>query len=217
MASQKPISERLLDAELAINNSMNYPEILDAVTPFGYDLIRLQAAHDLYEETLKLVELQKKEYGEQYEATAVVQRKWDAARPLYANAIKIARLVFKDNEDARNTLGLKGARKQSINGWLAQARLFYNNIVRYPIYIADMAPYTYNQLKLEAEAAVVEDLAVANEMQEHERGGAQEATKLRDAKLDELDQWLAAYKIVSEVALSDTPQMLEQLGWVVPS
>ncbi len=70
---------------------------------------------------------------------------------------------------------------------------------------------------LKAEAAVVEELVAANEMQEHKRGGAQEATKQRDAKLDELDQWLATYKVVTEVALSDTPQMLEQLGWVVPS
>ena len=98
MANPKPISERLLDAELAINNSMNYPEILDAVTPFGYDLIRLQAAYDLYKEALELVEMQKKEYGEQYEATAVVQRKWDTARPLYTtecvNSFETPKLVI---------------------------------------------------------------------------------------------------------------------------
>jgi hypothetical protein len=35
--------------------------------------------------------------------------------------------------------------------------------------------------------------------------------------MDELDQWLADYKAIAQVALSDSPQQLEQLGWVVAS
>ncbi|MCB9004620.1 MAG: hypothetical protein H6664_09650 [Ardenticatenaceae bacterium] len=213
----KSIAERLREAEVAINNSLASAEILTAVTPFGYDQPRLEAARTLYQEAQELTEKQAIEYGEQYEATAVVQRAWDEAALAYSAALKIARIVFRGNEAARNALGLSGTRKQSLSGWLKQAQGFYNNILRTPDFIAAMTPYTYNQAKLEAESTLVQAVSDASDVQDIERGQAQEATKIRDAKLDELDQWVADYKVIAEVALDASPQMLEQLGWVVPS
>ncbi|MCB8967986.1 MAG: hypothetical protein H6660_13945 [Ardenticatenaceae bacterium] len=171
----------------------------------------------MFNEARELVDRQKREYGEQYEATTAVQAAWDEATRAYSATLKIARIVFRGNETARNALGLSGTRKQSINGWLDQARRFYNNLLRDPAFIAAMTPYTYNQAKLEAEAALVQAVATASEVQDRERGEAQEATQVRDAKLDELDQWLSDYKAIAEIALSNSPQMLEQLGWVTPS
>ncbi|MFO7684236.1 MAG: hypothetical protein R6X34_29755 [Chloroflexota bacterium] len=213
----RSIAQRLLDAELAINNSLANPDILTAVTAFGYTQANLEAARSLYQETRELVEIQRKEYGEQFEATQTVQKAWDAAALAYSAALKIARIVFRDNLTAQNSLGLNGKRKKSLSGWLDQARSFYNNMLRSPEFIAAMLPYSYTQAKLEAEAALVQAVATASELQDNERGEAQEATQLRDAKLDELDQWLADYKKIAEIALSDSPQKMEQLGWVVPS
>ncbi len=64
---------------------------------------------------------------------------------------------------------------------------------------------------------LVRQVVVASAAQDKERGEAQEATLLRDAKLDELDQWVSDYKKIAQVAVSDSPQQLEQLGWVVAS
>ncbi|HUM69392.1 MAG TPA: hypothetical protein PLK31_11160 [Chloroflexota bacterium] len=207
------IAQRLLNAEIAIKNTLSTPEILTAVTPYGYDQASLEAALALHAEVMELVELQQQEYGEQFEATATVREAWDAAADVYSDAIKIARIAFRGNETARNALGLGGARKQSLSGWLDQARLFYNNMLRNPAFITTMTPYTYDQTKLEPEAALVEAVAAANEVQEKERGEAQQATKVRDAKLDELDQWLADYKAIAQVALAGSPQLLEGLGF----
>jgi hypothetical protein len=213
----KSIAQRLLDAERAINNTLANPAILTAVTIFGYDQARLEAARTLQEEALALTDQQKREYGEQYEATQTVQAAWDEAATAYSAALKIARIVFRGNESARNALGLSGTRKQSLSGWLDQARRFYNNMLHDPDFVAAMTPYSYDQAKLEAEAALVQAVAEAKDAQDRERGEAQEATLARDAKLDELDQWLADFKAIAQVALSDSPQQLEQLGWVVAS
>ena len=78
-------------------------------------------------------------------------------------------------------------------------------------------PIRYTQAKLEAEAALVEAVVAASAAQDKERGEAQEATQLRDAKLDELDRWVSDYKAIATVALDELPQRLEQLGWVVAS
>ena len=215
--SIKSIDERLFDAERAINNSLAYPEILDAVTPFGYDQLRLEAARALYEQARELTNLQKKEYGEQYEATQVVQKAWDEAAVVYAAAIKIARVAFKGNKGARGALGLSGNRKRSLHGWIGQADRFYDNLLRDPAYVATMTSFSYTEFKLEAEYALVQAVVEASRVQDHERSGAQEATLARDGVMDELDEWMADYKSIAEVALADSPQKLEQLGWVVPS
>ncbi|MBK8431611.1 MAG: hypothetical protein IPL28_10125 [Chloroflexi bacterium] len=77
----RSIAQQLLDAELAINNTLASPTILAAVGLYGYSQIRMEAAKTLFQEALELTEKQKKEYGDQYEATAGVQRAWDGKRP----------------------------------------------------------------------------------------------------------------------------------------
>ncbi len=211
----KSIDQRLLEAQQAIDNSLSNPAILNTVTLFGYDQARLEAARALFDEVTALVAAQKLEYGEQYEATATLQAAWEAADLVYKKALKIGRVVFKGNEKARNALGLSGGRKKSISGWISQAAMFYTNLLGTPDLLAAMAPYSYDQAKLEAEAALVQAVIAANAAQKKERGEAQEATQSRDAKLDELDQWVSDYKAIAQVALDDSPQQLEQLGWVV--
>ncbi|MCB9422164.1 MAG: hypothetical protein H6667_20345 [Ardenticatenaceae bacterium] len=214
---KQSMAQRLMAAQVAIDNSLNNPAILNAVTAFGYDAARLQAGRDLYDEVMALTATQEVEYGEQYEATAVVNTAWETADLAYKKALKISRVVFRGNQKARNALGLSGSRKKTLSGWIKQATTFYTNLLNTPDLIAAMTPYSYDQTKLEAEAALVQAVVAANAAQDKERGEAQEATQMRDVKMDELDQWVADYKAVAQVALSDSPQMLEQLGWVVPS
>ena len=60
MANQNySIDQRLLNAQVAIDNSINSPELLAIVTLYGYDLLRLQAARALHDEIRDLVAIQK--------------------------------------------------------------------------------------------------------------------------------------------------------------
>jgi hypothetical protein len=214
--SMKSIAQRLLDAEMSIKGTLNNPQILTAVTPFGYDQTRMEAGLALFDEARLLTELQGKEYGEQYKATSTLEQTQAQADVAYRAALKIARVAFEGDDSARKALLLNGVRKKSMSGWLEQTRHFYNNLLRSPAFLAIMAAYNYPQAKLEAEAAMVEAVQTTHELQNKERGEAQAATKRRDAKLAEMDKWVAAYKKVAEVALAASPQAMEQLGWVVP-
>jgi len=64
---------------------------------------------------------------------------------------------------------------------------------------------------------LVQAVAEANAVQEKEKGEAQEATKLRDAALDDLDQWMSDFIAIARLALEERPQYLEKLGVVEPS
>ena len=123
------IDQQLNNARIAINNALNSPDIQAALTPFSYDPTRLNEALTLYNEARALVEQQRQEYGEQYQASQEFQAAWDAAQTVYSRSYKIAKVAFKNNPDAQTALMLSGTRKRSFPGWLTQALTFYDGLL----------------------------------------------------------------------------------------
>jgi hypothetical protein len=207
------IDERLLAAQVAIDNALGDAGIQAALDAFGYDAARLGAGRALYEDALALVNAQKAEYGDQYEASAAVRAAWDAADAAYMRTLKVARVALQDDPKARAALMLGGDRKQSLSGWMDQATAFYTNLLGDGDLMAAMAGFGFDAAKLEAEQALVEAVVEANLVQEREKGEAQDATKQRDASLDAMDAWMSDFKAIARVALEGNAQWLEKLGF----
>jgi len=167
----------------------------------------------LYEDALALVNAQKAEYGDQYEASAAVRAAWDAADAAYSASLKVARVALQDDPKAHAALMLGGTRKQSLSGWIEQATAFYTNLLGDGDLMAAMAGFGFDAAKLEAEQALVQAVVAANLVQEKEKGEAQDATKQRDASLDAMDAWMSDFKAIARVALEENAQWLEKLGF----
>ena len=75
----RTIDERLLDAQVAIDNALGDTGILNALTVYGYNAAKINTGKALLTSALELVNRQKAEYGEQYEASEKVQKAWDEA------------------------------------------------------------------------------------------------------------------------------------------
>jgi hypothetical protein len=206
------LSDWFLESKILIENSINDKEILEAVKIYGFDESKIKIGKELYESLQDLINKQKKEYGEQYEATENLQKSWEKSDASYIKALKISRIVFQDNIKAQNSMMLNGKRKQSISGWLEQAEAFYKNLTSDDGLMQEMQKFGYTQAKLDSEYELVKDVIDKNLKQKKETGEAQEATELRDRKIDELDKWLSDYRQVVKVALEDNPQKLEKLG-----
>ena len=124
-----------------------------------------EAALALCEEVRALTDAQQKEYGEQHEATATVQKAWAEAQLPYSDALKTARIAFRGNQSAHTSLMLGGIRKKTLNGWFDQASRFYNNLLGSAEFKAAMLPYGYTQAQLEAESALVAAVKTAIDAQ----------------------------------------------------
>ena len=200
-------------AQVAIDAVLGDGALQAALTPFGYGPERMAAGRVLFEETEALQQAQQREYGEQFGATAALEAVYAAADTAYTRSLKLARVAFKGDVRAQQGLGLNGRRKKSVSGWAEQALQFYASLLQEPDFLAAMAPFGYDAAKAQAEMDLVTAVRAANVTQENEKGDAQKATQLRDAKLDELNDWLADFKAVAEVALADDAQQLEKMGF----
>ena len=206
-----PIEQRLAAIETGLNVPATIPEAGTLLAPFGYDETKIGAGQQLLAEARDLANQQKVEYGEQYEATQAVQAAWDAAKGAYGPTLALARIALKNETAAQTALALTGKRKQSLSGWIDQATTFYSNLLANADWVAAMASLNRDQTALEAEQAVIQALVDANLTQEKEKGESQEATRARDAKLEELYDWYGDYRDVAVVALDGHPEWIEMI------
>jgi hypothetical protein len=213
--SKNILGDFLQETRILIGNSQNLPEVSAALAEFGYDGTRWSEGNALLRRAEDLVVAQRKEYGDQYEATEAVQAAWTTADGAYSKTLKIARLAFADDVQATTALKLSGPRKASLAGWLDQAQVFYGNLVAQPRLVAALAKYGYSAAKVTAEKALVETVHARVQAQAKETGEAQQATADRDAAVTNLDAWAAELRAVVKVALADRPQVLEMVGITV--
>ena len=212
MLSKKTIDAFLNDARIAIDNALAQPQIQTYLTEYGYTPEKLQQGKALYEAALAAQQKQKREYGEQYSATAALNETWETAKESYIRHIKIARITFKNDPGAAAELALNGSRKRTLSAWLLEAKQFYQNILSNQGFLDAIAEYGITPAKLEAAKVEVEAVEAANLAQKKEIGEAQDATKARDAVIEELSTWLSDFVVIARIALEEKPQLIESLG-----
>ena len=208
----RPIDTLLSDAQVAIDNTLNNPEILNAIKDFGYTSAKIQQGKALYNAAAAAQLAQTAEAGDQVAATATLNDAWEAARKSYMRFVKVARVALKNDAGASTQLDLKGDRKRSLSGWLAQATQFYNNALSNKSVLLALKEFGITEPKLKAGLNELKAVETANLAQEKEKGEAQAATQKRDAALDALQDWLSDYLAIAKIALEDNPQLLEGLG-----
>lgn len=197
---------------MAIENAQANSQVQASLTEFGYTPERIQEGKTLYEQALAAQQTQQAEYGEQIGASATFEDAWSKAKKSYMRLLKIARVAFKGDAGMATKLALNGRRKQSLSGWLLQAKQFYTNALGNSEAMNALGKYGITSGKLEAAQAETQAVEAADLVQEKEKGEAQSATKMRDEALDALDEWLDDFVAIARVALEDEPQLLETMG-----
>jgi hypothetical protein len=201
----------------AIENSLSSSEILTAVARFGYDEPALQHGRDLLQDATTRHQRQVKEYNEQYAATRAYEEAFQAAHEQYMQYVKVSRVVFKNNMDSYQQLGLFGDRKRNFPKWITQVRQYYTEALDTPAIQTELAKWGITTERLQGGQQLIENTVEAQNKQQKESGEAQQATQERDVAIDALYSWTDDYLTIAEIALQDKPQLLEQLGIVVKS
>lgn len=209
----KPLQEFIHDSQKTLINAQD-SEILPLLEKRGYPKALILDKQKQFDDLDKLDQDQKKEYGEQYDATEAYNKKVELLDEEYADHLTFGRRLFKNDAAAKSALGLKGIRSASESGYAKQGKLFYDGALDNADYIAAFAKKGVTDTELKAQQSGFNDLVVLSANKDDESAEAQKATKDRDALYDELNEWMAEFKETAIIALKKFPQLREKLGYI---
>lgn len=211
-----PVPKHILDllsaTRVGFTNARDTPDILAALTPFGYDTIRLDEGLTLADAAEAEAERQEKEYADQYNASNQLAEAVGALKAMYVRHVKLARVAFAPGTEGYVSLGLRGERARSMPGLLSEARSFYRSIEGSAALQAALAPLTVDAAAVTAGLAQADAVEAAQVAQRKEIGEAQRATRTRDDAAAELQGFWTDFARVAAIALEDQPQQREILG-----
>lgn len=210
------IDARLLNARVAIENTLSNKVILDALSVYGYSNKRFKEGLSLLEDAETKHTNQKREYGEQFSATDALEAAIALTNSVYMRHVKIARVALRDQRGSWQTLQINGRRQKSYSGWIKQATVFYSNAVNDKGILTQLTKFGITEEILNNGLVAVQDVEKKLAQQLREMGEAQEATAIRDEAFDKIEDWISDFIAVSRVALEENPQMLETIGVVEP-
>lgn len=212
----KTLTDKLESSRVLIFNSRD-AEVAALLDSMGIDTPYIDQGEALYTETMNLVDQQKKEYQEQSLAYDKFYVEKDVAEANYNRTLKLVKVLSRSDKDLQNRLGLQNAKSYAIEQWIEGAVDFYNRLLNETDFVTSLAKFKVTTDRLNAEKTAIDSLKELRNQATIEKGQAQEATRLRNEKLDELDDYTRELKAIAEIALEEQPQLLEKLGVVVRS
>lgn len=212
----KTLADKLESSRVLIFNSRD-AEVAALLNEMGIDTAYIEVGEALYNETMTLVDQQKKEYQEQSLAYDKFYVEKDTAEVNYKRTLKLVKVLSRSDQDLQNRLGLQNGKVYAIEQWIETATDFYNRLLNEPDFMASLARFKVTPKKLNAEKTAIDDLKDLRNQAVIEKGQAQEATRLKNEKLDQLEDYCTELKAIAEIALEEKPQLLEKLGILVRS
>ena len=209
------ITQSLAQIELSINGTLGSPAILSRIEPFGYSEDRVREGLAMYNQTKTEFMTFQIEYGEQYTAYGEMNELWGKNRETYMQILRLARVGLKNKPGVLHSLRATGTRKRSITGFMDDAQMLYNNLMKQPEFMTVMSNFGVTAEKLNDALAQLDILSEAHKKYFREKGEAQDQTVKRDLMYDKLYDWYSDFRAVLRIALTDSEQMLEKLGVVV--
>jgi len=211
-ATDNRLDQFFTTVRILIDGIQNDTALTQTMTTLGYGPAQWAAGRSLYDEALNLHAQQKKEYGDQFEATRDLNAAWDKAEAAYRRTRNLARVAFRDDPQAQATLLLGAGRGESLSAWLDQSRQFYQNLSGHPALLKSMERFGLTEDQVKAEQALVTDVEARQTHQRTQTREAQEATESREVQIKKLDRWYIDLRDVAKVAFGDRPQVMQNLG-----
>jgi len=196
---------------LALTNAKN-PDVQAAISPYNYTTERIDEGLLFLENVRNLTAAQRRERGEQLDASGVMNTTFVKARDMFVITRSIARQIFRNDSGAYAGLGLAGNTRLTISGLSKQADMFYTNLLGKEPFIAEMSYFGYTKEKLESEKKIILELMAADADHKKELGEALDATVVRDEAFEALDEWMSRFFTVAKAALKKKPDLQRSLG-----
>lgn len=199
-----------------ITNSRN-EEVAPYLLNIGIDTIYLDAGDTLLADTDALIAAQKKEYQEKDQAYDDLQAASSVSVQTAKDQIETIKILSRNDEGLQDRLGINDPRKRRIEDWILQTIQFYDLLQNETAFLEKLTRFSLTAEKLTASSQAISDLKILRDKAMAEKGEAQEATRVRNEKIHELEDYCYELESLAKIALKNKPQLLEMLGVLVRS
>ena len=195
---------------VALTNALNTPELLEALTKYSYDALKIREGVALYDRVEDLTRQRERAQEAQYQATQLLNQAKDELLYIFSIHADTARLAYRREAKYQDVLGLVGAAPRETAACLAHIKRFYANVPA-PM----MARYHVPQKELTQTTRLVARVEELLGLQKNAMSQPQKLSEARQRTLEELQTWMRRFDKITLVAFDEQPQQREALGQTV--
>ncbi|WP_282039506.1 hypothetical protein [Saccharicrinis aurantiacus] len=204
--------KKLEKDRVALENTNNNPAIAAAMAKFGYTDVVMDEGRALYTKTRNTYDANTIEEEETTEAYNKFTNDFKALNDRYNQHRSLAKIVFKNDGVNFVKLALQGMKSKAYVYKMETIRTFYRVALSDTNIQTKLARFMITPESLQESLSLLELTETNRAEYLNEKGESQEATRLKDIALQELDHWMSDFYQVARIALADQPQLLEVLG-----
>lgn len=210
-------SQYLFQVKALFVNSISDKQIRDAVCDFGYTESRLAEGKRLYDELGSIESEHLIKMGEKVALYSKKNERLKEVGKLYMKYLKIARIAFSTNIEAREALLLDGVRERTYKKWVFQVSVFCNNLLDNAEYWPNLEQYGVTKGHVQHLKTDLLELMDLADKGAKVTGLVKMLTQKKKKQTQKVQNWVSDYIKIARIALEDAPQSLEKLGIIVKS
>jgi hypothetical protein len=214
--SRKTMAQILEKQRVLIFNSSK-PQIAPLIADLGADAAHLKKGEALYNNVLSLSKIQKKEQQEGSLAYDNYYEQRTSCKSVAKRNFRLIKLGSRADRALQNRLKLFTPKARGIEEWIMQITDIYGGVLNEPTFLAALAKYKITAASLKKDIKQLDSLKTFRDEALSETGQAQEATRLRNVKMEELEDYCYELETIAITQLEDQSQLLEMLGILVRS
>lgn len=211
MATTRSEQATLNKWETSLTNCENQPQIAEAMGEIGYGPEKIGEGKLRLSATVSTWRANKTEDDESDEASAVFYNEYNNYKKQYRKDRKKAKVVF-DNPVILSKLKVDCEVPDSYDNFMEHSFSLYNELTKDITLVTEMSLMKVGPDEVVARLDAHAKVKATRQSYLKERGESENATKLKNEAMNEMDQWMRKFYKVAKIALEDSPQLLESLG-----
>jgi len=202
---------------VSLENVEKQPQLNAAMAEVSYTKEKIEEGRALLQNAMKVYLSNKKEDEERNisfdKFHAIAERIHDT----YTSHRKKAKVVFMEEPLTLNRLKIDSAIPSSYVKKTEAIKHFYTELAMDTGLTEQLSIFKITPDLITDTLHDVENMEQARAIYLKEKGESQDATKMKDAALGELETWMRRFYAIAKIAMEDRPQLLESLGYFVRS
>lgn len=202
---------------VALENAEAQPQISAIMAELGYDSPKIAEGKALLAQTRSAYDINRTEDDETSAAYTDFSAKRSQLESTFNTHRKKAKVIFRTDTLSADKLAISGQMPRTYIKWFEAARKFYSVALSDTDIQAKLSRLKITPVDLNAASTLISEIEASRAIYLKEKGESQEATKVKDAAIGKMDEWMSEFYAVAKIGLEDSPQLLEALGKVVKS